>query len=437
MVRCVNQNTSDTVVVAPVLPARVRHFAFALAEAGRLRSVVAGYVYRPDGAFERCCAAGDRWLGTRISKGLERRSLTGVGAACCHRAISAEVTRAARGRWRWPVLSSIRTSDIYHQAIDRHASRVAIDRRARLVVAREDGALASFRRAHDLGLRTVYDLPTAHFRCVWTILAREEQAFPGICGFPQSEQIFTAPRIAHKEAELAAADHVVVGSRFVAQSLTDAGFPASAVTVLPSACEPDWLPCAAHHDASGNSGNLVLHVGRLSLRKGTHRLLRAWKRLAAHRTHRLRLIGDMYLSDQFLDGFRGCYEHIGRVPRSELRRHYAQAAMFVLPAAAEGFAAVILEALSCGVPVVASRSSGADGFLEHGQEALLHDFGDDEQLCEQLEWMLSHPVERLEMARRARAKAAAWTWGDYRRQFLETLDSFDAVRQEAGPCAVS
>jgi glycosyltransferase involved in cell wall biosynthesis len=293
----------------------------------------------------------------------------------------------------------------------------------RLVLGREDGALHSFRRAKELGAQTIYDLPTAHYTTVRRILEREEAEFPDVCTRPGVQDALTPAQLEHKDAELSCADHVIVGSAFVKQSLTEAGFPEARVTVLPSACQADWLPSTSIR--INPHGCVVLHVGYLSLRKGTHRLLRVWKRLKAYRTHRLRLIGDMDLSPRFLRDFQGCFEHVPHLPREQLRAHYALADIFALPAAAEGFAGVILEALSFGVPIIASRSSGAEGFLEQGKEALLHDFANEDQLCADLDWMVSHPVERAEMARQAQAKAMSWTWKDYRRRFVEIVNDIE------------
>ena len=74
---------------------------------------------------------------------------------------------------------------------------------------------------------------------------------------------------------------------------------------------------------------------------------------------------------------------------------------------------------------MASRNSGAEGFLEHGTDGLLHEFGNEDELAGHLDWMLSHPRERAEMARQAVAKAASWTWPDYRRRFLEILNGLE------------
>jgi glycosyltransferase involved in cell wall biosynthesis len=412
----------DTVLIGPVFPSRIKQFALALEENQRLRAFVGGYIYQPTRALEQACQVADRFLRTRTLQVLAQRSLAGVSPEHCHRAVAVDAFYSLGSR-----LPVLRHWNLFRQHWSQHAwiDRLAashVDERARVVLAREDGALRSFGRAREVGARSVYDLPTAHHATVRQIMQPEEALFPGVCRRPSITYDLTEEQMAHKDAELALADHVFVGSAFVARSRLQRGFAREQITSLPSACEPSWLPAPTAAPLSAAVGSVVvLHVGYLSLRKGTHRLLRVWKRLGAQRTCRLRLIGEMCLSQRFLADFTGCYEHIPRLPREELRAHYATASVFALPAAAEGFAAVILEALSCGVPVIASRNSGADGFINHGQEGLLHDFGNDDELATHLDWLLSHPRERAEMAQYSRAKARSWTWEDYRRRFSKVL----------------
>jgi glycosyltransferase involved in cell wall biosynthesis len=412
----------DTALVVPVFPERVKNFARALEEAGRLRAVIAAYVYEPARMLERACQIGDRVLGTRVTDFLRRRELPGVRPERCHSTVMTEAIAHVR---RQPIAHLLGWEDPYskwhHERIDRFAASRVIDKQTAWVFGRDGAALLSFLRAKQIGARTLYDLPTPHHETVHRIMEREEAQFPDVCQLPKSTADFTPARNAYKQAELQAADHVIVGSAFVRDSLTRAGLSSDAITVLPSACQASWVLTPEN----ALPRNVVLHVGRLGLRKGTHRLLRAWKKLGAYRHHSLRLIGDMNLTPLFLRDFEGCYDHIPRLPKDSLKREYSAASMFVLPAAAEGFAGVILEALSCAVPILASRNSGAEGFLEHGRHGLLHEFGNDDELCSHLDWMLSHPRERVEMSRAAREMAQSWTWSHYRQRFLEILSDLD------------
>jgi glycosyltransferase involved in cell wall biosynthesis len=150
--------------------------------------------------------------------------------------------------------------------------------------------------------------------------------------------------------------------------------------------------------------------------------------LAAHHSYRLRLIGRLELAPRFLADYAGLYEHVPQLPRAELGKHYASCYAFVMPGAAEGFAVVITEALSHGLPVVASGNSGAAGFITDGEEGLLYPFGDDDKLCVALDRVLSRPAEAAAMGRAAYALAQRWTWRHYREAFVSLVRRLLAER---------
>jgi glycosyltransferase involved in cell wall biosynthesis len=129
----------------------------------------------------------------------------------------------------------------------------------------------------------------------------------------------------------------------------------------------------------------------------------------------------MFLSAKFLSEFRGMFTHIPRISRDELDQHYNQASALVFNPVADGFGHVILEAMSHGVPVIASRNCGAPDVVEHESEGLLVDYGSDEQLSSAIDWALSHPNELSQMGNRARMKAESWKWSDYAIEFMKWL----------------
>ncbi|HXJ92347.1 MAG TPA: glycosyltransferase [Terriglobia bacterium] len=61
----------------------------------------------------------------------------------------------------------------------------------------------------------------------------------------------------------------------------------------------------------------------------------------------------------------------GFVPRAELPRLYASADAFVLPSRGEGFGLPYIEALACGLPVIATRWSSHLDFLHDGNSYLI------------------------------------------------------------------
>ena len=103
-------------------------------------------------------------------------------------------------------------------------------------------------------------------------------------------------------------------------------------------------------------------------------------------------------------GTEGSVRFLDPVPRHELVGLYRQAHVVVLPTFWDNFPNTVLEALSCGVPVVASASGGVVEMVTHGQEGLLVPPGDPERLSEAITRLLLDPDRRREMGRMGREK---------------------------------
>lgn len=306
--------------------------------------------------------------------------------------------------------------DAFFERIDLAASRL-VTQQTSLVIGREFGCARTFSRARECDAGRVYHLPTTHHVRLQRILGVEQAQFPDVCNATFVENEFQPARLQRYQQEIELADRIICPSSFVRESLVEAGVDENKINLVPFGCETSWID-----QKRGPAGNTFLFVGNISARKGAHRLLRAWKALKAHHSHRLLMIGDMHLTPDFLKDFSGVYEHVPRMPREDLRDVYLNAQALVLPALAEGFALVILEALSCGTAVLASRNSGAEGFLTDGTDGLLFDAQSDEALAQCLERALSNPGELKSLGERGRAKASSWTWQKFEQKFIQAIE---------------
>lgn len=90
----------------------------------------------------------------------------------------------------------------------------------------------------------------------------------------------------------------------------------------------------------------------------------------------------------------------------DLLRYYSIADVVVLPSTdrSEAFGLVLLEASSCGRPVIASNLPGVRTVLEDQRTGLLIPPSDSQALMQALAWILTHPEERAAMGRAARAR---------------------------------
>lgn len=102
-------------------------------------------------------------------------------------------------------------------------------------------------------------------------------------------------------------------------------------------------------------------------------------------------------------------------------KYIAKANLFVLPSLYEGFGLVLLEALACGCPIVASDCpSGPSEVLEHGRFGDLISPKDPESMAKAILERLEAPVDKASLIRRAEAFPVAECAKQYR-QVLEQL----------------
>ncbi len=81
----------------------------------------------------------------------------------------------------------------------------------------------------------------------------------------------------------------------------------------------------------------------------------------------------------------------GRIPEAEKADHYRLADAYVMPSRGEGFGFALLEAMACGVPVVASRIDGGREALRDGALGVLVDPDDPEDVVRGVKEALRSP----------------------------------------------
>jgi phosphatidylinositol alpha-mannosyltransferase len=98
--------------------------------------------------------------------------------------------------------------------------------------------------------------------------------------------------------------------------------------------------------------------------------------------------------------------------------YYTAADIHCTPCSRASFGMVLLEAMSCGRPVVASRISGFQLVMEHGRHGLMISPADDaDRFAEGLLYLLDRPAERARMGREGRRTAVTtYSWTKIARQ---------------------
>ncbi|HWN64040.1 MAG TPA: glycosyltransferase, partial [Streptosporangiaceae bacterium] len=178
------------------------------------------------------------------------------------------------------------------------------------------------------------------------------------------------------------------------------------------------------HRAGAADRPLILSVGGIEPRKGSDTLVHAIAALKkAGRDPVLAVVGGHSFQDyrpyrdRVLASLPGLGLRldddvvlVGTVPDAELPAWYAAADVLAFPSTKEGWGLAVLEAMSAGLPVVASDLPVFREYLTSGRDALLVPVDDAAALASALTAVLDDPDLAASLREAALATARRFTW---------------------------
>ncbi len=184
---------------------------------------------------------------------------------------------------------------------------------------------------------------------------------------------------------------------------------------------------------------VVLFVGRIEPLKGVDTLIRAMsclrvcekdkpadlviiggepeaapEAMSVEMTRLQQMCKDLYLDHMVV--------FLGKRGQDTLPYYYSAAEVLVMPSHYESFGMVALEAMACGIPVIASQVGGLAFLVQDGITGFHVPDGDSEALCGKLNLLLGDPALRQQIGHRAADYARSYAWPAIAAQIIKVYE---------------
>lgn len=211
-------------------------------------------------------------------------------------------------------------------------------------------------------------------------MAIMQQAYQLVPQKGYGHSLFTAQMQKRMLEEYTLADKINVLSTYAYNTFIQHGIPKGKLVITPLGI--DTQAYRIINSSYPREKFVFLFVGRLEMLKGVHLLVEAFNRLKLPGAE-LWLVGDK--RKEIVPYLRGAnIKWLGTKTKEELVDLYNQANCLVLPSLQESFGLVILEAMACGIPVIASANTGGPDIIVRNEFGKIFKSGDIDELTLQM-----------------------------------------------------
>jgi glycosyltransferase involved in cell wall biosynthesis len=210
--------------------------------------------------------------------------------------------------------------------------------------------------------------------------------------------------------------HLTAPSDYVKEGLIEEGTDPAKVTVVPYPVTANWFQPI---DRANRDKPLTIgFIGAVNLRKGSPYFFETARKLAGG-SFRFIMVGPVDLNPEAVAQHRGAVELVGRKTRQKVAQIFDEMDVFYFPSTCEGSAGSVMEAMTAGLPVVCSPSTGS--VVRDGVDGYLVPYDDTDLAVERLLKLARDAELRLTMGRSARTRAASFDLDFYSRMWTELI----------------
>ena len=114
---------------------------------------------------------------------------------------------------------------------------------------------------------------------------------------------------------------------------------------------------------------------------------------------------------------------VGRKKQNELPDYYNASEVVILPSQYESFGIAALEAMACGIPVIATDTAGVTGILDEKHSSLITSANNPLLLAEKMENLLTNKNEYTKLSHEVLKKVSDLTWEDIVKKMIKIIEN--------------
>ncbi|MGN6646911.1 MAG: glycosyltransferase family 4 protein [Cytophaga sp.] len=285
-----------------------------------------------------------------------------------------------------------------------------------MVVSWGLAATPIFNRAEKTGIVKVLERGSSHVLYQRDILLEEYAKLNADAS--RLKNSFAQHRLEREIEEYHRADRISIPSSFVERTFIAHGIDANKLIKVPYGVNLSRFSPAPKRDKIFR----VIYVGAMSIRKGVHYLLQAFKELNLPQAE-LCLIGAMTPEMQpVFAQYEGSFVYHAPMPQDQLAAYLTNSNLFAICSLEEGLAMVQPQAMACGLPLLCTTNTGGDDLINNGVEGFVVQACSVKELKEKIEYCYMNQEATAEMGTRAYEKVrSGFTWDDYGNTIIKKL----------------
>ena len=307
--------------------------------------------------------------------------------------------------------------DAVNKDLDKKVSKyLSKNQNINIIYSYEDCSKKSFQVAKLKKIKTVYDLTSPYWLLKKNILDEELQLYPD--WKLSSTEILTEEKCKIKDQEINLSDQIVVASSFTAKSLELFRDKKKLnIEVIPYGIDSPNKKII--NKRKENEKFKILFVGRPTLSKGIQYLIQSLSKLDF--PWEVEIAGSIpetpdQISQKLVSFFKDdrC-KFLGQITNDKLLKKMNNNHVFLFPSMFEGFGQVLLEAFSCGLPVITTFNTGGYDIIEDGKNGFLTPIRDYKITTEVLNNFYNDDELRISIAENAYSSINNYSWQNYQK----------------------